>query len=86
MSRHTIGHTKDGWRIILGYDRPLDNFFVQVWNRNGLKDKVTCSDSIDTIEVAAELGGVVPFGMEKIIFEESIGCRDTNTVKDWRTK
>ena len=33
MSRHSAT-TKDGLQMVIGYDRPLSEYFIQVYNEN----------------------------------------------------
>ena len=35
MSRYILTEAEGPYSIIVGYDRPLDHFFAQVWNAHG---------------------------------------------------
>lgn len=74
---------RDGTTVVVGYDRPLGEFFAQVWR--SLDDdepivSVECFDPDDLGEAVAE----IPEGLREALIAEAAGEADTNTVKDWR--
>ena len=52
MSRHTIDALSSDHEVVVGYDRPLDNFFGTVYDRKG--DVVRWIPSEDSPEAVAE--------------------------------
>ena len=85
MSRHIIPRKKGGYCVV-GYDRPLDHYFCQVWS-NG--DDAPVAEAIrgsgyNILEFAHDCRAIVPDGLETQLFNEEAGLSDTNTMKDWR--
>lgn len=84
MSQHTIKR-KRGGHLVLGYDRPLKDFFCQVWSRGKNIQRIDTFWEIEVLFImAGYYGGVVPEGLYDQILDESEGRAETNTCKDWR--
>lgn len=84
MSRHIIGdRTKKNRRFIVGYDRPLDCFFLQVWGPRS-SAPIRVDYDLDLADLP-KYGALVPDGLIDQLAKEVLGQADTNTCKDWRT-
>jgi hypothetical protein len=83
MSRHTIAHaTKEGHFFIVGYDRPLDRFFLQVWRpRDEQPHYVDYDFDLDDL---ATLKAEVPKELRDVLIKEAAGESDTQAIFDWR--
>ncbi len=83
MSRHTV--KRRGGSAVIGFDRPLQNFFVQTWSRSqNMTGTYTCYDIEQLKPLAERLKLTVPPALWVQMEKEAAGQADTNTCKDWR--
>lgn len=80
MSRHTLP-IKTG-KIIIGYDRPLDHFFIQEWTHRGIHPKLAETE-IDLDDVERHYGKKLPKDLRDTLVNEVLGKSDTNACKTW---
>jgi hypothetical protein len=83
VSRHTLHQGKK--RIVVGYDRPLNNWFLQLW---GPKGKSPMDSEIhhttETLIVSAKQKGFeLPAELCVLLEEEAAGLAETNTCRTW---
>ena len=83
MSQHTLGDaTKKRRRFVVGYDRPQDRFFCQVYSRKAFAPfHIDFDFDLDDLIL---MGARVPEGLRDQLAKEVTGQADTNTCKDWR--
>ena len=81
MSRHTIT-IRGRPRYVIGFDRPVGEFFIQVYNRRG--DFVGSETLWDPeADLPVLLGPGLPPGLVDTLLAEAAGVSDTNAVKTW---
>ena len=86
MSRHDLSHKTDPRkRIVVGYDRPIGAYFVQIWDQKVPDCPVHSDDNFDPDDLES-IGAVVPDGLRQQLLKEAAGETDTNVCIDWRTK
>ena len=83
MSRHLIATTQG--HLIVGWDRPLQYFFIQVWVNGEVEDAVENDDLDEVIEGIKAFGAVAPSELRERLMLESSGWVETNFYHDWRT-
>ena len=81
MSRHTVQGTP-GTILVVGYDRPTDEFFAQSWDEKE-NEVIDVHYDIDLDELEALIPEVPP-GLREQLLKEAAGNTNTNTIKDWR--
>ena len=84
VSRHILAHaTKPKAYFVVGYDRPLQAFYLQIWDG---EDEVypEYSDDCFEIDFLPSIGAIVPEGLREILIKECLGEIDPNYVKDHR--
>lgn len=85
MSRHILSRKRGRGYIVVGYDRPLKHFFVQVWSSRGNHLDTFKVSEVDAVRESIEyLCGPAPEGLLPQLTSEEAGTADTNTCKDWR--
>ena len=85
MSRHVLGHRTDPEvRFIVGYDRPVDAFYLQVWDPKQEEDAPAYVDDCFDLDLLPDIGAVIPDGFRALLVQEAMGTSDTNACKDWR--
>lgn len=87
MSRHILPLPKGG-HIVIGYDRPLNHFFIQEWrrkNKSGFPSQE--ATDIDLDEVTEYYKNKYNLNFPKTLREtmgkEVLGQSDTNACKTW---
>ncbi len=84
MSRHYLAHkTKKKAYFVVGYDRPLKAYYIQVWD-NPDDNYPAYEDDCFDLDLLEGAGAVVPEGLRDILVKECLGERDTNACHDWR--
>ncbi len=87
MSRHIIADKNPDYHWVVGYDRPLNEFFYQKWLTNPPDDEEGILDSgtidCDWADCRAE-GMQLPDALVVLLVKEACGQSDTNACKDWR--
>lgn len=83
MSRHTLHGRQPGHTVIVGYDQPLNEFFMQVWDD---KDELVYAEGpleeLDDIKIHAR---ELPDALRRTLINEAAGESDTNVIRDWRS-
>ena len=77
MSRHEIGHS--GMIVIYGYDYPLTEYFIQVWNPDKLSDVENMIDGHEETECEP-----VPEDHGIVIRESSYGKTRRSNSEMWQ--
>ena len=94
MSRHTIASAQG--HLVVGWDRPLKQFFIQVWVKGESEDSVEDEESLEleeavenddpdeVLEGIKEFGAIAPSGLRERLMLESSGWLESNFAHDWR--
>jgi len=86
MSRHTIPRKRKLGHVIVGYDRPLREFFCQVWSRTGNMLQTWSCVGLDSLDRGVKMfHAEIPSDLYDILEAEEAGLSDTNACKDWGT-
>jgi len=86
MSRHTIPRNRKLGKLIVGYDRPLREFFCQVWSRAGRMSQSWTTKSIDELFIGIGVCNAdAPKGLYQRLEDETLGKAPTNVLVDWST-
>lgn len=84
MSRHTLPLPKGGL-LIVGYDRPLDHFFVQEWKAKHNGAPTISEDNVDLDEVKdhykRKLGVIFPNSLRAQLAKEAVAGVPCNESK-----
>jgi len=84
MSRHYLAHrTKKNAYFVAGYDRPLQAFYIQVWESPDDDGPVYTDDCFD-LDLLGDTGAEIPANLRDILVQECLGERDPNYCHDWR--
>jgi len=87
MSRHIVADADPKFYWVIGYDRPLKEYFYQKWLTDPPEGDEGIIDygSIDVewSECRAE-GMQIPDALTVLLAKEACGESDTNACKDWR--
>ena len=81
MSRHMLDGRQPGQEVVVGYDRPLNEFFIQVWHYEELVYTEAPLEELDHVELHARQ---FPDALRQTLINEAVGISDTNAVRDWR--
>lgn len=85
MSRHRLAHVSEPTKyFIVGYDRPVGAYFVQVWDSEADDDIPLFEDDCFDPSMLVSMGAKVPEGLREILVKEACGKSDTNVCKDWK--
>lgn len=85
MSRHILAHaTKPDAHFVVGYDRPLHAFYLQVWDMNVDDQAPIYTDDCFEIDFLPNIGAVLPEGLHATLIKECLGKINPNYVKDYR--
>lgn len=82
MSRHTIPSRNPDHTVTVGYDRPFNAFFIQVWEDDEIIYYEDCVEDLNMISEWAD----IPDGLIEQLTKEAMGEADTNTVKNWHNE
>lgn len=86
MSRHKISRKGKRGTVICGYDRPLDEFFGQVWSKRGnMIESWSLRNLDDLLENIERNAGVLPTELRQWLLDESQGVRNPGIIVDWTT-
>ena len=84
MSRHTLAHQTDPKiEFVVGYDRPMGAFFLQVWHEDEPDCPTHSDDCFDPDELFS-LGAVAPDALYEQLRKEAAGMTETNVVRNWK--
>ena len=72
---------RDGTVVIVGFDRPCQEFFAQIW-RDDEMEMAEGGIGLDELEQLAE----IPPKLQELLILEVQGLSETNVCRDWRAQ
>lgn len=84
MSRHKIARQRKLGHLIVGYDRPEQVFFCQVWSKAGRMSQSWKAASPDDLFLGIGVCACTPpVGLYDRLMAEVAGKAETNVIVDW---
>lgn len=82
MSRHTVACPFGS--LVLGWDRPLRQFFFQHWRDDEAIESETSYEVMELVLWAERAGATLPAALVGQLVLECLERADTGTIHDWR--
>jgi len=84
MSRHLVDSVDQTYYFIVGFDRPLNEYFYQRWLARPGEHTPVSYGAIDEIDDLRKIGVKLPDALAVQLLAECCGQADTNMCKDRR--